>query len=201
MTKSLISSPAQNLGTRLDLQSFCIHRCLIYFEWVGQWYWCRLIILAHLYVTCWSVCDQDQDFDWWNLLSIACRSSFSEALDHLTYSGSKKRKGRCTSLVSLDPCSCYSRLPWSFMSWFRLSQESESWDYWSLDWFLKGDWLLDSILILQSQWVDLTPLHPIVNTIMGYMLICASVHGYRIGLEEVVHSKPWLASFQDTQWL
>ena len=102
----------------------------------GTVIWCRLIILAHLYVTCWSVCDQDQHFDWWNLLLIAW-SSFSEALDHLTYSGSKKRKSRCTSLVSLDPCSCYSRFPWSFMSWFRLSQESEPWDYWSLDWFLK----------------------------------------------------------------
>lgn len=150
-------------------------------------------LVCHLYVTCWSVCDQDQHFDWWNLLLIAW-SSFSEALDHLTYSGSKKRKSRCTSLVSLDPCSCYSRFPWSFMSWFRLSQESEPWDYWSLDWFLKGDWLLDSILILQSQWVDLTPLHPIVNTIMGYMLICASVHGYRIGLEEVVQTMACILS-------
>lgn len=93
-------------------------------------------MLAHLCVTCWSVCDQDQDFDWWNLLLIAW-SSLSEALDHLTYSGSKKRKVDAPPWYHWVLAFAIQGFLDPFISRFRLSQESEPWDYWSLDWFLK----------------------------------------------------------------
>lgn len=65
---------------------------------------------SHLYVACWSVCGQDQDF--WSTLDCLKLNAPSKALDHLSLYRSKI----CTFLIL-----CFSQFAGFLIAWFNLS--------------------------------------------------------------------------------